>query len=134
MRPIDVLLIEDSAGDTLLIRQAIAGSGLAVQVHVARDGEQARALLDDAELRPALIILDLHIPRIPGHLLLERHKSAATPIVVFTSSPNPDDRERCLALGAREYVQKPMDVEEFQDAVRGMLLRWLSPGAAAGSG
>jgi len=62
----EVLFVEDSAGDALLTRQILAESALPVRLHIARDGEQALAMLRDEWFRPAMIILDLSLPRVSG--------------------------------------------------------------------
>src|SRR5271154_4532302 len=103
---LEILLVEDNAGDAVLIRQILADASIPVHLHIVRDGEQAVSLLSDAHFRPALIILDLNIPRISGPALLERWKSQNIPVVVFSSSSNDDERKRALELGAREFIQK----------------------------
>jgi CheY-like chemotaxis protein len=81
----EILLVEDNAGDAVLIRQILADAAVPVNLHIVRDGEQALTLLSDAHFRPELIILDLNIPRISGLALLERWKSQNIPVVVLTS-------------------------------------------------
>src|SRR5580692_5904291 len=117
MENMEILLVEDNAGDAVLIRQILADASVPVNLHIVRDGEQALTILADAHFRPALIILDLNIPRITGAALLERWKSIQTPVVVFSSSLNDTERERVLTLGAREFVPKPTDIEEFTEVV-----------------
>ena len=95
-----------------------------VNLHIVRDGEQAFTMLSDAHFRPALIILDLNIPRIPGTALLERWKSQNIPVVVFSSSLSDAERARVLELGAREFVQKPTDIEAFPATVSGIIQRY----------
>ena len=95
-----------------------------VNLHIARDGEQALTMLSDADFRPELIILDLNIPRIPGLALLERWQASHIPVVVFSSSQNAAEKANVLALGAREFVPKPTDRDAFHDAVRGIVERW----------
>ena len=124
MKPVEVLLVEDNAGDTLLIQQTLAEGSIPVRVHVARDGEQALQMLDDPEFNPDLIILDLNIPRIPGSAVLERYHSKRTPIVIFSSSWNEAEISRAMELGAREFAQKPTDLQAFSDVVCGMVERW----------
>ena len=133
MQNMEILLVEDNAGDAVLIRQVLADAALAVNLHIARDGEQALTLLSDAHFRPALIILDLNIPRIVGAALLDRWKSQNIPVVVFSSSINEAERARVLELGALEFVQKPTDIEAFADAVSGIVKRYAQPrGKSAG--
>jgi len=124
MEKMEILLVEDNAGDAVLIRQILADASVPVNLHIVRDGEQALTMLSDADFQPALIILDLNIPRISGSVLLERWRAQQTPVVVFSSSLNDAERARVMELGAREFVQKPTDVEEFGAAVCGIIERW----------
>jgi len=130
MKPVEVLLVEDNAGDTLLIQQTLADGRVPVRLHVARDGEQALQMLDDPDFSPGLIILDLNIPRIPGSAVLERYHSQKTPIVIFSSSWNEAEISRALELGAREFAQKPTDLQAFSDVICGMVERWALRGDA----
>jgi DNA-binding response OmpR family regulator len=131
----EILLVEDSAGDAVLIRQVLAEGSVPVNLHIARDGEQALALLDSEDFRPTLIILDLNIPRIPGVSLLERWRTNDIPVVVFTSSQIAAEKARVLALGAREFIEKPTDIAAFIRALRGIVERWSgdNKGAARGA-
>ena len=133
MKTVEILLVEDNAGDAVLIRQILADFPTRVNLHIARDGEQALLMLTDPYLKPDLILLDLNIPRISGLVLLERWKSMNTPVVVFSSSINEGERRRALALGAREFVSKPIDIQQFIDAVCGIIQKWTMPQAAQGS-
>jgi two-component system response regulator len=124
-----ILLVEDNAGDVLMIRQIIAEHARSVKVNVAMDGEQAIRILEDRHFDPDLIILDLNIPKIPGLAVLERCKPTA-PVVVFTSSTNPAEMERAKELGAKEFAHKPIDFEEFSNVVTRMVRAWVEPGAS----
>jgi DNA-binding response OmpR family regulator len=130
----EILLVEDSAGDAVLIRQILADVTVPVNLHIALDGEQALAMVESKDFRPALIILDLNIPRIPGPALLDRWRANEIPVVVFSSSPNDVERERALALGACEFIRKPTDIGEFISAVRGIIERWGKGGKETASG
>ena len=129
MKTLDVLLVEDNAGDALLTGQTLAQSNFPVKLHIARDGEQAMMMLADPDFHPALIILDLNIPRLPGALLLERMPKKDVPVVVFSSSWNETEIENALTRGAREFVQKPTDLEAFTQAVCAMVEKWAFPSA-----
>src|SRR5712691_581629 len=107
MRPIEVLLVEDNTGDAMLIRHALYECPVPMRLHIARDGEQALLMLTNPHVQLDLIILDLNIPKITGIALLQRWQVGPTPVVVFSSSANPTEKERCLTLGAREFVSKP---------------------------
>ena len=127
MQRIEILLVEDNAGDAVLIRQILADESMLVNLHIVRDGEQALTMLSDAHFQPALIILDLNIPRISGPALLERWRSQKIPVVVFSSSISEAERARVLELGAREFVEKPTDIDDFTAVVRGIVGRYSMP-------
>jgi CheY-like chemotaxis protein len=124
MKIVQVLLVEDNAGDALLAGQALADCPTPVKLTIARDGEQALSMLSERDYKPDLIILDLNIPKIPGHVLLQRYPAKQTPIVVFSAYWNDVDLDRAFALGVREYVHKPMDLEAFKTAVCSMVQKW----------
>lgn len=90
-------------------------------------------MLESIDFRPTLIILDLNIPRIPGHALLERWRADDIPVVVFTSSQIGAEKARVLALGAREFIEKPTDIGAFSRALLGMVERWDNKGADGGA-
>jgi len=128
--PIQVLLIEDSAGDALLTGQIVSESPIPIKLVIARDGLQALTMLEDPAFRPALIILDLNIPLISGHIVLARNQRKDIPVVIFSVSGDPNDRQRALASGAREYIQKPMNLEDYRTAVWGIIEKWARPDQA----
>jgi DNA-binding NtrC family response regulator len=127
MNPIEVLFIEDSAGDALLMRRILSDLSVSVNLRLARDAKQARIILDNKSYQPGLIILDLNIAGISGFALLEEFQSRNIPVVVFSASSNQADVERSLALGAREFVRKPSDIEVYRDIVRQMIEKWAVP-------
>ncbi len=118
-----ILLIEDGAGDILLIKQVLSQATLPIRLRVAMDGEQALQVLADPEFKPDLIILDLNIPKVPGLEVLARCKPQA-PVVVFSSSTNPTEIQRAKVLGVREFVKKPIDFDEFENVVKRMIRDW----------
>ena len=123
----EVLFVEDSAGDALLTQQILAESALPVRLHIARDGEQALAMLRDERFRPAMIILDLSLPKVSGFEVLEQNPRKDIPVVVFSASMQTSDKERTLSLGAKEYVHKPIDMVGYRNAVLGMVRNWAMP-------
>jgi CheY-like chemotaxis protein len=132
--PIKVLLVEDSAGDSLLTGQITAELPFPIKLLIARDGEQALTILADPEFDAALIILDLDIPKIHGHVVLERNPRRDIPVVIFSASSNPADVQRARELGARDYFVKPIFLRDYQDALRRMVGRWAMPNANAAHG
>ena len=121
---VDVLFVEDNAGDVLLTNQILTEFLRPVKLTVARDGVQALTMLADLAYKPAMIILDLALPKLSGHEVLERNARKEIPVIVFSVSSNEADVNRTLALGAREYVQKPMDMVGYRKAILGMVDRW----------
>jgi CheY-like chemotaxis protein len=127
METIEVFLVEDNPADVLLVRVALSQVPFPLKLLVAKDGEQALKMLDSAEFQPQLIILDLNMPRIDGQTVLRECHRTKIPIVIFSSTQNKTEVQTALALGAREYVQKPLGFEPYADAVRGMVKRWIVP-------
>jgi DNA-binding NarL/FixJ family response regulator len=80
-----------------------------------------------------LIILDLNMPRVDGQAVLQQYQQKNIPIVIFSSTQNKAEVQRALAMGAREYVQKPMGFESYADAVRGIVARWIPESSDAAS-
>lgn len=126
MKPVEVLLVEDNAGDILLIRQVLAREPFPISIHVAVDGKQAIQMLAAREFQPDLVILDLNIPNPSGLAVLECIETEV-PAVVFTSSSNPQDRQYSFDLGAKDYVQKPTDLREFVQQVSQIVRTWGRP-------
>jgi len=133
-QPVQILLVEDSAGDALLTSQIVADSSLTVKLVIARDGVQALIMLADPTFQPALIILDLNIPLISGHVVLERNQRRDIPVVIFSVSSDENEARRALALGAREYVQKPTDLDAYKQAVLRMITKWTGSDESAVEG
>jgi len=126
LSPFELLLVEDNPGDILLIRQILLEEPFPVRVHVALDGEQALQMLVEKQFEPDLVILDLNLPRVSGLSLLARCRfERPIPIVVFSSSSSPDGERRSLELGAREFVQKPSDLQEFARRVAHIVRDWV---------
>ena len=122
-KPVEVLLVEDNVGDILMVKQAVAREQPPVSIHVAVDGEQAMWIMTRTEFHADVVILDLNIPKISGFSLLQRIRPAM-PVVVFTSSSRPYDREHSLELGAREVIQKPHDLDDYTQVVRQIVRKW----------
>ena len=123
----DVLLVEDDPGDVLLTRDSFEDCHLGLTLHVASDGEEALSFLHRAGEfagvpRPALILLDLNLPRRGGLEVLAELKAdddlRAIPVVVLTTSQAEADIVRSYELHANAYVIKPIDAAKFADAIK----------------
>lgn len=122
---LQVLLVEDNPGDVLLVREAIRSASLDVDVLVACDGEQALRFLAQHNVKPDMVLLDLNVPKFSGLEILERYgPKTGPPFIVLTSSANPFDKERAVALGACEYLEKPLDLSSYIKTVHGAIERW----------
>src|SRR5665213_2712067 len=99
MEPIEVFLAEDNPADVLLIRVALSEAPFPLKLVVAKDGEQALKMLDSPDCRPQLIILDLNMPRMDGQTVLQKCRKTKIPIVIFSSTQNPVEVHKALALG-----------------------------------
>jgi CheY-like chemotaxis protein len=125
MKPIEVLLAEDNAGDALLVATILQECPVPVHLHTVRDGMDALMLLADGALHPDLVIIDLNMTHVSGHRFMEQYHPANVPVVVFSSSENPADINLALKLGASEYIQKPGTLAAYTKAVLGMIQKWV---------
>ena len=123
---VQVLLVEDDAGDILMTQEALAALAHPSDVHIARDGVEALAFLHAAAARPEsqlpdLVLLDLNLPRMDGREVLAEIRGDASlthlPVVVLTTSSNEEDVARSYRLHANAYVTKPVDYASFVGAV-----------------
>ncbi|MFE2992289.1 response regulator [Streptomyces sp. NPDC059262] len=126
-QPIEVLLVEDDAGDELMTREAFEDNKIGNTLHVVRDGLEALDFLyrrgeHAGAPRPDLILLDLNLPKYDGRQVLEQIKSdpdlTHIPVVVLTTSSAEEDILRSYKLHANAYVTKPVDLDQFILAIR----------------
>lgn len=132
-----ILLVEDNPDDLTLTLHAFASSRIANPVVTARDGVEALDYLfgtgphagRDPQVLPALVLLDLKLPRIDGLEVLRRirahPRTRLLPVVILTSSNEDQDRIEGYSLGANSYVCKPVDFDEFVRAAGQLGLYWL---------
>jgi two-component system response regulator len=128
--PAMIVLIEDNPDDETLTLRALKKNGIANEVVVLRDGAEAVDYLLAADTPPPqLVLLDLKLPRLDGLEVLRRLRSnpatALLPIVVLTSSNEERDLVESYRLGANSYIRKPVDFQQFTEAVRQLGLYWL---------
>lgn len=127
-----VLLVEDNPDDVELTLRALKRARVVNAVQVARDGAEALEILFGAGPRPTLprvVLLDLKLPRVNGLEVLERirreESTRTLPVVVLTSSREEPDVRRAYELGANSYIVKPVEFENFSEAVAQMGMYWL---------
>ena len=127
LRPIDVLLVEDNAGDVRLTIEALREGKVLNNLTVASDGEQALEILRHegdyaGASQPDLILLDLNLPKKDGREVLAEIKADDSlrriPVVILTTSSAEEDILRTYNLHANCYITKPVDLEQFIKVVR----------------
>jgi two-component system response regulator len=132
-----ILLVEDNPDDEALTLRTLRKSNIANDVTVARDGAEALDFLfctgayagrDPHEI-PQVVLLDLKLPKIDGLEVLRRiradERTQLLPVVILTSSREDQDRIKGYKLGANSYVRKPVDFNQFLEAMRQLGQYWL---------
>ena len=134
---VEILLVEDNPDDVELTLHAFQKHNLANRVHVARDGAEALDFLfrtgayKDRRIEdsPHVVLLDLKLPKVDGLEVLQRMKedprTQMIPVVVLTSSREDRDITESYQLGVNSYIVKPVDFEQFTEAVRQLGLYWV---------
>jgi two-component system response regulator len=132
-----ILLVEDNPDDEALTIRALKKNNISNQVIVVRDGPEALDFLfgtgkhsgRDINLMPQVVLLDLKLPKIDGLEVLRQLRANEStkllPVVILTSSDEEQDRLKGYGLGANSYVRKPVDFNQFIEAVRQLGLYWL---------
>lgn len=129
-----VLLVEDNPGDVELTKMAFESAGIECLLQTAESGEKALEYLNEASETdsndiPDLVLLDLNLPGMDGHSLLERMKSDERfkniPVLVLSSSASADDVQRSYDLSANDYVQKPTNMADFVEIAKSINTSWL---------
>jgi two-component system response regulator len=132
-----ILLVEDNADDEKLSVRALKKNNVANELVVARDGVEALDYLfatgtyagRDISILPGLVLLDLKLPKLDGLGVLRRmradERTRRLPVVILTSSKEEQDLMSSYDLGANSYIRKPVDFNQFTEAVRQLGLYWL---------
>ena len=135
MKPIEILLVEDNAGDVDLTREALENGKLRNNLHVVSDGEAAMAFLRREGKyagvpRPGLVLLDLNLPRKNGREVLAEMKAdehfKCIPVVILTTSRAEEDIFRSYDLHANCFVTKPIELAHFVEVVQAIKEFWLT--------
>lgn len=133
----EILLVEDDPADAELTVLSLQKERLANRIEVARDGAEALDFLfcrgayagRSFERPPRLVLLDLKLPRISGQDVLRAIKAdertRSIPVIVLTSSNHEADLIECYKFGVNSYIQKPVDLQKFQETVHHLGLYWL---------
>lgn len=134
---VEILFVEDSEDDAILTIRALTKSGFTNKLHHVVNGAEALDFIycegiyasRNAKEFPKLILLDLKMPKVSGIQVLEKVKSdpstKSIPVVMLTSSKEGPDIEECFALGANSYIVKPVDSDNFFNAIKQLGLYWM---------
>jgi two-component system response regulator len=134
---VEILFVEDSEDDAILTIRALTKSGFTNKLHHVVDGAEALDFIyckgnytsRNSKDFPKLILLDLKMPKVSGTQVLEKIKSdpgtKSIPVVMLTSSKEGPDIEECFALGANSYIVKPVDSDNFFNAIKEIGLYWM---------
>ncbi len=128
-----ILLVEDNPDDETLTLQALKNNKISNIVKVMRDGQQ---VLDyffgegaSANPLPILVLLDLKLPKVDGLELLRRiradERTCMQPVIILSSSNEEHDMVNAYRIGANSYIRKPVDFNQFMEAIRQLGLYWL---------
>lgn len=125
-----LVLVEDNPADQRLLLRALKRAGIDVRVVVLQDGLEAVDYLKElARPLPAVVFLDINLPRLDGlevvKRLREMDRTKRLPVVMLTTSDEVSDVERSYAYGANSFVRKPIDSEEFDGVVKQLPSYWL---------
>ena len=120
-----ILLVDDDPEDRMIMYDGLQELGAAAIVRFAEGGEAAFAVLNDGYSKgiiPRLVVLDLNIPKMNGtqilRVLKEDPRFKHIPVIIYSTSINPLEKERCLLLGAHSYIIKPVSFKEGVDTAR----------------
>ena len=134
-KPIDILIVEDNAGDARLMSEVLKENRIANNLYVVKDGVQAMQFLYNTDEYseapiPDLIILDLNLPKKDGREVLaeikKNDKLKKIPVVIMTSSQAQEDIVRTYNLHANCYITKPLDLNQFIEVVKSIEDFWFT--------
>jgi len=137
LNDIEILFADDNIDDATFTIRALSKSGLTNKIHHVKDGAEALDFMyctgayasRDSHQRPRLLLLDLKMPKVSGIEVLEKVKSdpatKSIPVVILTSSKEDPDIRKCYALGANSYIVKPVESDNFFQAIKSLGLYWM---------
>jgi two-component system, response regulator len=129
---VEILVVEDDPSHAEMTLRTLRKHNIANRIQVARDGAEAVEFLfagPGHNGTPKVILLDLKLPKVDGMEVLRRIKAdprtRKIPVVVITSSSEDHDLQECYELGVNSYIVKPVDFQQFTEAVRSLGLYWV---------
>ena len=129
MNPSQILLVEDDSNDAALTLHALKKANIWNEVIVAKDGVEALEHLFGEQQQPALVLLDLRLPKVNGLEVLQRirdnERTRTLPVVILTSTDDEQAIMKGHVMGANAVVRKPVKPADFMEAARQLHLYWL---------
>lgn len=131
---IRILLVEDNPGDVRLTQEALQEFKTPCSLQIATDGENAieclrKSAKNGKQSLPDIILLDLNLPKMNGHEVLEEVKTnplyKTIPIIVLSASKSQEDINRAYGLGANAYIAKPLDIDSYFSTMKALEDFWL---------
>ncbi len=134
---VEILLVEDNPNDVELALHALKKNKVSNRIQVVRDGEEALDFIfgkdtssgGPSEQRPKMVLLDLKLPKVDGLEVLRRLKgdpaTRSIPVIILTSSREEQDIVKSYDLGVNSYIVKPVDFQQFNEAIRQLGLYWM---------
>ena len=124
-----ILLVEDDRVDAMTVMRALAEINVSNQLEIVSNGEQALEFLrDEKNGNPALILLDLNMPRMNGieflRIAKQDNQLRKIPVIVLTTSKEERDRAECFKMSVAGYMVKPIDYQQFVEMIRAINLYW----------
>ena len=135
VEPVEILLVEDNPVDVMLTKEAFSSGRVLNNLHVAEDGEEAMEFLHkrgkfSSAPSPAIILLDLNLPRKDGREVLAEIKADPLlqhiPVIILTTSESEEDIQRSYELRANCFITKPVDMEQFTKAIECIGVFWFT--------
>ena len=117
-----LVVVEDDPGHALLLERTLRRAGLRNEIVIFEDGDEALRHLVEEGAEDVLLLLDLRLPRVDGFEVLRRRQSdpllADVPVILLTTTEDPEDLETCRLLGCQHYLVKPIEFGRFAETVR----------------
>ena len=135
-KTLHLLHVDDEETDHLFLARAVENSGLPIQLETAKSGQQALRMLEDFEVVPDMILLDIRMPMMSGFEVLQKMKGREElrdlSIVMFSTSGDTRDMSEARALGAKAYCVKPNCLDDLSKLVEKLYQSWLEGTVASG--
>jgi CheY-like chemotaxis protein len=130
MNEVNILLVEDNEGDIILTLEALKETSLKNRVVVARNGEKALEMLENAIQLPDMILLDINLPKVDGIEVLTTikndHRFKAIPVIMLSTSSSDVDIKKSYENHANCFISKPVDLNRFIEVVKTIENFWIS--------